>query len=103
MGPVCSGADLDCPCATLACLDGGYPVEVATVTDRDDLDTADLMAAVLTCLDQLGWGGGPDARAVAADIATDIADIAASFDIGTTLRASYSHRTEVWTFTPESA
>ena len=102
MGPVRSGGDPDCGCATLATLDNGHPVDTATVIDRPDITTADIVAAMLALLDRLGWGTGEDAREVASATVDDIADIADDYPVGTCLRASYSHRTESWLFTPDS-
>jgi hypothetical protein len=91
--------------AGIAGLPSARLLELAVVGDRDDITVKSLTAAVMAFRNATGWADLD--RALAAEaaeaMALEAADIAAEYEVGTTLRASFDHRTELWALTPEPA
>ena len=79
-GPLCDNNNCT-ECASLAGLESGYPVDVATVADRADMTTSELEAAAAHFLKITGWADvDPELAAeLATDMASDAAEIAAGF------------------------
>jgi hypothetical protein len=107
VGPFCDNDN--CDCATLAALDSGHPIDVATVAERPDVTTSELQAAAAHFLQITGWAAVDseldaelDAE-LAAGMAADVAEIAASWPPATQLLARFDRPSEAWVFRQISA
>jgi hypothetical protein len=98
--PLCD--DLGClGCAGLVGLDSAQLVEFATVVDRPDSGTTELVSAAVAFLKRTGWvDKDPEVLAeYALDMAAATTEVAHWYPPGTKVRASFNRDTDEWTIT----
>jgi len=100
VGPLCENPT--CPgCGGLAGLDSAQLVGFATVANRPDISTTELVSAAAGFVERTGWvDRDPELVAeVAFDMADETAEVAGWYPPGTRVRAAFDRDTDEWTIT----